>query len=219
MRKPSVTDQSESDVCGVDGRPLGPKGLKTRERLVNATEELLREVPYSEISTTDIARRAGLSAGTFYLYFKDALDAELAVISRTILYTPDVLATLEAPWRPDDAMERAAAFVRAYLNRWETNYQVLAVRTLLAAGGEERFVDAEFQSVFPLVEALAAKIAQHQADGIAPPHIDPMSAASCALGMLERIASYGKKADGKVEVDIDRVVEAAAHMIRSVVMG
>ena len=66
---PRTVDQS--------GRTLGPRALLTRERLLEATEELLGERSLRDLSVVEIARKVGTSPATFYQYFKDAQEATL----------------------------------------------------------------------------------------------------------------------------------------------
>lgn len=47
---------------------------QTKQRLFNAAYELLQEMPFEAITIRDIVRRAGVSIGTFYLYFPSKLD-------------------------------------------------------------------------------------------------------------------------------------------------
>lgn len=50
------------------------KGERTRARLVAAAEEVFGEGTYDEASIVEITRRAGVSQGTFYLYFPSKLE-------------------------------------------------------------------------------------------------------------------------------------------------
>ena len=60
--------------------PLAPsdlqqkRSLRTRKRLVKAAMRLFTERGYDATSTSQIAKRAGMSAGVFYRYFKDKRD-------------------------------------------------------------------------------------------------------------------------------------------------
>jgi AcrR family transcriptional regulator len=60
--------------------PLAPselrqkRSLRTRNRLVKAALRLFTERGYDATSTSQIAKRAGMSAGVFYRYFKDKRD-------------------------------------------------------------------------------------------------------------------------------------------------
>jgi AcrR family transcriptional regulator len=50
------------------------KGERTRARLVAAAEEVFGNGTYDEASIVEITRQAGVSQGTFYLYFPSKLD-------------------------------------------------------------------------------------------------------------------------------------------------
>jgi AcrR family transcriptional regulator len=56
-------------LTGVDGRPLAAKGRRTRQRLLDAAEQVFAELGYPEASIVKITEAAGVGQGTFYLYF------------------------------------------------------------------------------------------------------------------------------------------------------
>jgi AcrR family transcriptional regulator len=56
------------------------KGERTRARLVAAAEEVFGEGTYDDASIVEITRRAGVSQGTFYLYFPSKLEVFREVV-------------------------------------------------------------------------------------------------------------------------------------------
>jgi len=52
-------------------KPQQARSRKTRERIVKAAESLFETKGYETTTTSSVARRAGVSVGTFYLYFPD----------------------------------------------------------------------------------------------------------------------------------------------------
>jgi AcrR family transcriptional regulator len=66
-------------ITNVDGRPLSRRGLDTRRRLLDAAELVFGDLGYHDASIVKLAERAGVAAGTFYLYFdsKKAIFDEL----------------------------------------------------------------------------------------------------------------------------------------------
>ena len=54
-------------------RQLGARGARTRQRLLDAAEEVFTELGYHDASITKIAEAAGVAPGTFYLYFEGKL--------------------------------------------------------------------------------------------------------------------------------------------------
>ena len=66
----AIRAEEEPVVTGVDGRPLGSKGERTRRRLLEAAEEVFAELTYHDASIVKITEAAGVAQGTFYLYFE-----------------------------------------------------------------------------------------------------------------------------------------------------
>ena len=54
---------------GVDGRALSPRGAATRQRLLEAAEQIFAAVGFHDASIVKITEAAGVGQGTFYLYF------------------------------------------------------------------------------------------------------------------------------------------------------
>lgn len=52
-----------------EGKALGEKGARTRRRLLEAAEQVFAELGYHDASIVKITEAAGVSQGTFYLYF------------------------------------------------------------------------------------------------------------------------------------------------------
>jgi AcrR family transcriptional regulator len=51
------------------GKTLGEKGTRTRRRLIEAAEQVFADLGYHDASIVKITEAAGVSQGTFYLYF------------------------------------------------------------------------------------------------------------------------------------------------------
>jgi AcrR family transcriptional regulator len=56
-------------VTGANGRALSRKGVETRERILEAAEQIFAEVGYVDASIVKITEAAAVGQGTFYLYF------------------------------------------------------------------------------------------------------------------------------------------------------
>ena len=59
---------------GADGRALSARGTRTRQRLLDAAEEVFGELGYHEASVVKLTEAAGVGQGTFYLYFASKQD-------------------------------------------------------------------------------------------------------------------------------------------------
>ena len=66
-----------------------PKGVLTRQRIVDAAASLLREHPGADVSISDIAARAGMSKGSIYYYFADSAQ----IVSQVLFDEFDALLT------------------------------------------------------------------------------------------------------------------------------
>jgi len=200
------------------GQAMGAKGLQTRRRMITATEELLRTTPLRELRVADIARAAKTSTSTFYLYFQDVPEAVLAVISEVSQSTPSFLALVEEPWTESDAYDRAQHFVETYFEYWQAHSALFRVRNLAADEGDMRFIQDRANAVMPLLESLAARIEERQANGVLPQDLHALSTAGALLAMIERIAVIPQANFVTSGVTRDRVAHAAAFFA-AVVLG
>lgn len=170
------------------GQFIGAKGARTRERLVEATRGLLQAESLLDLSVAKIARTAGTSASTFYLYFQDAPEAVLAAVTEVDQVTPDLLALWDGDWSEEAAEDRAHQFIEQYNSRWREHHALFRVRNLAADEGDQRFVQARSDSILPLFQKMAIRIAAFQAEGRLPAGLHPAAAAGACLSMIDRLA-------------------------------
>ncbi len=72
---------------GADGRALSARGTATRQRLIEAAEQIFGTLGYHEASIVKITEAAGVGQGTFYLYFaskKEVLDELVRDLNRRV---------------------------------------------------------------------------------------------------------------------------------------
>jgi AcrR family transcriptional regulator len=77
----------ETMPTGVGGSALGRRGAQTRNRLLEAAEEVFAQVGYHDASIVKITEAAGVAMGTFYLYFpskKEIFDELLRDLNRRV---------------------------------------------------------------------------------------------------------------------------------------
>ncbi|WP_374946336.1 TetR/AcrR family transcriptional regulator [Agreia sp.] len=67
-------------TTAVGGRPLTPKGRATRQRIIETTSRLMREVGVERATIDDIQRVGGVNASQLYHYFSDKNALILAVV-------------------------------------------------------------------------------------------------------------------------------------------
>jgi AcrR family transcriptional regulator len=74
-------------VTGVSGRALSRKGVETRQRLLDAAEQVFAELGYHDASIVKVTEAAGVGQGTFYLYFaskKEIFDELVRDLNRRV---------------------------------------------------------------------------------------------------------------------------------------
>ena len=114
------------------GRLLGPRALKTRQRLLDATAQLLGERSVLDIAVVEIARKAGTSPATFYHYFKDVEEAALSLAEQAAEEMPALVDLIDASWKGSQGLETARSLVNAFMEHWSEHHAVLLVRNLSA---------------------------------------------------------------------------------------
>ncbi|GIV71912.1 MULTISPECIES: TetR/AcrR family transcriptional regulator [Caldilinea] len=67
MNHMSASSQNRPPIT----KPITSRGQQTRQKLLDAAEEVFGERGYERASIVDITRRAGVAQGTFYVYFAD----------------------------------------------------------------------------------------------------------------------------------------------------
>jgi len=212
------TPAAEPTAVDQNGRPLGPRALLTRRRLLEATVELLDTSSVRDISVVEIARRAGTSPATFYQYFKDVGEATLRLAEEAAGAVPAVVELIGGSWRGQKGMETCRAIADAFVRHWDTYRAVLLVRNLAADEGERRFQKVRRKSLQPFLEALARKIEECQPELCASGDVHPYAAAAAMAAILERLAAYHKELEplGVTRADL---VENCARIMYQTVTG
>jgi len=198
------------------GRPLGPRAVATRRRLLEATEALLDERRVREVSVVEIARRAGTSPATFYQYFKDVEEATLELAREAAARVHEALEPLRRDWRGAPGLDAARALVEAFVRRWDEHHAVLLFTNVAAEQGDRRFRKVRIQAMHPLIDALAAKVRETREGRDAGVH--PVAAAAALASILERLAAYHEELES-LGVERADLVETVAHMLHQTVTG
>jgi AcrR family transcriptional regulator len=150
-----------------DRRVLSERGLQTRQKLMDATIELLATRPYRDVKALDVAKKVGTSPATFYQYFP---DIEGVVLEASRLLVQETTASLDGfkdgSWSAD-GLAGATRLVEAVLDGWSNHLPVMRVLTAAAAERDPRFVKAYFAATSPLRRVLttAAQSAKPNDEG------------------------------------------------------
>jgi AcrR family transcriptional regulator len=170
------------------GQIMGPKGIQTRRRLLDATAALLDSAPLRDLTVAQIIRASGVSAGTFYVYFPEVSDAVLAVIGEVTQSPPGLLVLFDDPWPMSVAFERSHELVATYVENVQRYAALFRVRNLASDEGDARFSRLRLIGAMPLIGAIAGCIERRQASAEAPRELNATHAAGALVAMMERIA-------------------------------
>jgi len=200
------------------GRELGPRALQTRQRLLDATSQLLAERSVRDVSVVDIARTAGTSPATFYQYFKDVSEATLRLAEQAADEMPEMLGIISGSWDGSDGLERARRLVDAFVRHWDEHRAVLLVRNLAADEGDRRFLRVRQKAMTPVLARLAEQVIGGQQAGRVDSAIVPQAAAAALGAILERLAAYHRELE-TVGVRREDIVETCARIVLQTVRG
>lgn len=216
----STTSASKHDREPVaqNGRKLGPRALKTRERLLDVTEALLRDRKFVDLSVVEIARKANTSPGTFYHYFQDVQEAALCLAERAAEEMPAVVKLIDGSWRGREGLDRARSIVEAFIDHWDEHHAVLSLRNLSSDLGDSRFQRVRRRSLAPVLNHFSAKIREGQEAGRIPAEVHADVAAAALAAILERLSAHYRSLK-PLDVTRDDLIETCARMIYQTVTG
>lgn len=200
------------------GRALGPRALHTRQRLLEATGELLDECSVRDISVVEIARKASTSPATFYQYFKDVNEAVLVLAEQAAAEMPAVIELIDGSWEGQKGLETSRAIVRAFVDHWDSHRSVLLVRNLYADEGDRRFMSVRRRVISPVIEQLALRIEESQAQGRVSKQLHPAAAAAAMASVLERLAAHHREIEF-FGAGRDELIESCARILFQTVTG
>jgi AcrR family transcriptional regulator len=172
------------------GRPLGPRALKTRQRLMEATFELLEERSVLDLSVVDIARKVGTSPATFYHYFKDVEEVALRLAEEAADELPGMLERIDGARDGKLDLDTSREIVDAFVSHWDANHAVLQLRNLAADRGDKRFMKVRRDTLKPVLEHFAGRIADAQKEGRVSEAVHPYVAAAALGSILERLSAH-----------------------------
>src|SRR5690606_39316463 len=201
------------------GQTMGVKGLQTRRRLMEATEELLRTTSLRDLRVARIVKAAKTSSATFYLYFQDVSEVVLALIGEFNQTPPELFATLAKSWNGARGRKLAEEFVEIYIETWRARSALLRVRNMACDEGDARFAEARRNAVTDVLQIMAARILERQERGEVPANLDPASAAGALLALLERIAALPDSMPGQAAEGSERLRGAAVFFAMTLFGG
>jgi AcrR family transcriptional regulator len=209
---------AEAKAVDQSGRPLGPRALHTRQRLLDATALLLGERSVRDLSVVDIARKAHTSPATFYQYFKDVGEVTLRLAEQAADEMPAVIELIDGSWRGQKGLETARNIVTAFVDHWDAHRAVLLVRNLAADEGDRRFQKVRRRALSPVIEHLARRIEETKQQGRLAAELQPAAAAAAMTTILERLAAYHKEIE-YFGVSRANLIDTCARILLQTVTG
>ena len=188
-----TADDSRVDAMprAADGRIPGRRGRATRDRLLQATGDMLQTQSYRDLKVVDIARSVGTSPATFYQYFPDVEAAVLQLARDVVAEVEVLLAPLQdASLSGRSGYQTVLDLVDAFLGFWDDHQAVLRVVDLAIVEGDTRFREIRNELIEPVITALADAVGDMQKRGRGNPDLDPKAQAAVLVSMLAHVSEH-----------------------------
>ena len=181
----------------------GPK----RDAILRAAIDVFAERGYFNAQVADVARAAGVAAGTVYLYFKSKDDLLVSIFERSM--RESLTAGREAVADLSDPRERLRRLARGHLARLGSDRNlavVFQVELRQSTKFMERFSSTHLRDYLGLIREA---IADGQRSGIFRDDIKATVAAKMLFGALDEMATNWilSKRRYSLEADADAVVD------------
>ena len=185
-----------------------PPRADKREAILRAATDIFAERGFFNAQVADVARAAGVAAGTVYLYFKGKDDLLVSIFERTMR---DGLARVRTSVaETDDPGERLRRFARLHLSglgRDRNLAVVFQVELRQSTKFMERFSSTMLRDYLGLIRDA---IADGQRTGLFRDDLKPTVAAKMFFGALDEMATnwilstrrYSLEADADAVVDL-----------------
>ena len=226
---PDRPDPSDEVLVDQAGRPLGPRALRTRRKILEATVARRAANPMRDMRVIDNPRRNGSSPATVYQSYQDDEDVVLHLAGQMKESTPE-LVELNAGDRGGRAgHERGRKIANLVIEHWDKFAPVLRARNNASDEGNLSLRAERMAAMMPLVEAFRDAIVRaqvespvesdrastsHDADEWHGGSIDPLVGATAITSCLERLSMYhGWIAD--LGGSREAIVETTATMMQS----
>jgi TetR/AcrR family fatty acid metabolism transcriptional regulator len=182
----------------------GPK----RDAILRAAIDVFADRGYFNAQVADVARAAGVAAGTVYLYFRSKDDLLISIFERGMREAlGDVRTTAAAVRDPRERLRRIARGHLARIGRDRSLAIVFQVELRQSTKFMERFSATLLRDYLGLIRDT---IADGQRQGLLRTDISPTLAAKMLFGALDEMATnwilskrrYALEADAEAVIDL-----------------
>jgi AcrR family transcriptional regulator len=195
--------------------PRSSKGVRTRERLVEAAKEIFEEHGFLDARITDISERAGQSHGSFYYYFdsKEEVFREVAATVDERLFAPmDEVIMAQTRMAPQQRIREA---MRRHFESYRKEARIMGLIEHVSRYDPEvntlRLTRHQRHT-----ERVAETIRQLQRRKVADPKLDPMLTAA-ALGALTYRFAEMWLVHGAIECTLEHAVEQMTRIFANAI--
>jgi len=188
-------------------RDAEPPPAPKRDAILRAAIDTFAERGYFNAQVADVARAAGVAAGTVYLYFKSKDDLLISIFERSM--RDGLSRGRESVADLDDPPERLRRLARGHLARLGNDRNlavVFQVELRQSTKFMERFSSTLLRDYLGLIREA---IADGQRQGLFRADIKPTSAAKMLFGALDEMATNWilSKRRYSLEAEADEVVD------------
>jgi AcrR family transcriptional regulator len=178
--------------------PVTARGQRTRQKILDAAEQVFGELGYHQAGIAEITQRADVALGTFYLYFPDkhAVFADLVRALNYRLRKEIQIAIADVDDRVDQEVvgfETFFRFVERHRNLYLTMAQAQAVAPELYRWHYET-----------LARGYARGLKDAQAKGQIAADLDPVTTAYALMGIAEALGMRWMLWDQRLPAGIAR---------------
>jgi AcrR family transcriptional regulator len=187
------------------GRRQTRRGRDTQARLIAAAHEMFESTPFHETRVVDIAKRAGIAAGSFYTYF-DSKEALFRVVAGEVLETMYAAPRRDPDNHEGNPVRDIAHASRRYFEVCLRN-RVIAQSIELLRSTDEQVSSNRRAALRRGVDRTARWIRRLQADGVCEPDVDPWYT-GLALQSMNVSLAYDQLVHRRDADEIDQLVAA-----------
>jgi TetR/AcrR family fatty acid metabolism transcriptional regulator len=175
-------------------RPAEPPGARAaaprpekHETILRAAIRVFARHGFFHAQVADVAREAGVAAGTVYLYFRSKDDLLASIFARTMReWIAEGRAAIEGI---DDPVERLRAIARVHLERLGRNRDLAVVFQVELRQSTKHMEQFSTTGLREYLGVIRAVIADGQASGALREGVSPTVAAKVFFGALDEMAT------------------------------
>lgn len=210
-KRPALADVSHN----LNGQRLGRKGRDTRDRILAAAKEIIDGPDATQITLSEVARRANLRMASLYVYFADLSELVVALLEPVMAEAEaSYLEILRKPWPDDQLVQHCERFVQGFYEFWQRNSSILHLRNTMADRKDRLQTDQRINAARPVIDLLVVQMGRSPAERTSL----AVSMATVLYMGFERAVNiatdrhFGDAMADRVMPDVSRYLEAEVRL-------